>query len=144
MLFRSVNLAQGQGAGATTINFNGGKLIAHAPYFGPDFVFNLAAANVLAGGAVIEIVTNDVRSIPQPLLDGGTGGGLTKLGTGTLLLNGANTYTGNTVATGTLGGSGTVAGNVSAESLSPGAISGVGQFTIGGNLTFSEIGRAHV
>jgi len=133
----SVNLAQGQGAGSTTINFNGGKITAHAPYFGPDFVFNLTTANVLAGGAVIEIVTNDVRSIPQPLLDGGTGGGLTKLGTGTLFLNGVNTYTGNTVATGTLGGSGTIAGNVTAQHLSPGDVTGVGQLTIGGNLSFS-------
>lgn len=135
----SVNLIEGFGGGLSinTVNFNGGKVTAHAPYFGPDFIYNLTAANVLAGGAVIEIVTNDVRSIPQPLLDGGTGGGLTKLGTGTLLLNGVNTYTGNTVATGTLGGAGTIAGNVSAQHLSPGSVAGVGQLTIGGNLTFS-------
>lgn len=139
----SVNLLQGTPAigSFSTVNFNGGKVIAHPPYFGPDFIFNLDAANVLAGGAVIEINSNDVRGVSQALLDGGTGGGLSKLGTGTLLLNGINTYTGSTVASsGGLGGNGTIAGNVTINStatLTPSASAGINTLTIGGNLTIA-------
>lgn len=136
----SVNLVQGT-PGTANFNFNGGTLIAHPPYFGSGFMFNLAAANVLAGGAVIEIDNSDVRNIPQALLDGGTGGGLTKLGTGTLLLDGINTYTGSTaVSAGALGGNGTIAGNVSVAStatLSPSASAGINTLTINGNLSIA-------
>ncbi len=139
--YLGVNLVQGQPANGstTTFNFNGGVLAAHPPYFGGDFIFNLSAANVLVGGANIEIDNADVRGVPQQLLDGdGLGGGLTKLGTGALLLNGANTYTGpTTVSAGSLGGNGSVVGNVSitsAGTLAPSASAGINTFTIGGNV----------
>ncbi|HEX5220095.1 MAG TPA: autotransporter-associated beta strand repeat-containing protein [Verrucomicrobiae bacterium] len=139
----SVPLVKGQPANGstTTFNFNGGKLVSRPPYSGPNLVFDLQTANVLSGGAIIEINNNDVRAIPQPLLDGGGGGGLTKLGTGTLLLDGVNTYTGDTVvAAGRLGGIGTIAGNVTVQSggtITAGGAPGVGQLTIGGNLTIA-------
>ena len=68
-----------------------------------------------------------------------TTGGLTKLGVGTLKLNGTNTYTGTTVVSqGTLGGTGIIAGPVSVASgasLAPGA--SIGTLTINNNLTLA-------
>ena len=150
----AVNLVQGNivsGVYYGIFNFNGGKLIAHGPYFGPDFMYNLAAINVLAGGAFIEIDNSDITGISQPLLDAGGGGGLTKLGSGTLNLNAVNTYTGTTlVSNGTLGGTGTIAGPVTIAAtgtLAPGASVGTlninNNLTIGGNV-FIEVNKSLV
>ena len=81
----------------SNVNFNGGKLIVRTGATNAaNFMTGLDAANVLSGGAVID--TNGVdTTIAQALLNGGGGGGLTKQGSGTLTLTGANTYTGNTV-----------------------------------------------
>lgn len=85
----------------SVFNFNGGVLqAAFSP--GTPFMSGLTAANVLAGGAIIDASTNTI-TITQPLLDGGGGGGLTKRGTASLTLTGTNTYTGTTlVSTGAL------------------------------------------
>ncbi|MFM1905062.1 MAG: hypothetical protein RLZZ440_2962, partial [Planctomycetota bacterium] len=68
--------------GLSTFNFNGGTLQA-ASNSATNFLTGLDAANVLAGGAVIDSNGRDI-TIEQSLLDGGTGGGLSKIGTGTL------------------------------------------------------------
>jgi autotransporter-associated beta strand protein len=118
--------------------FNGGVLQAA---FTPATLFltNLSAANVMVGGAIIDSQTNNIV-ISQALLDGGTGGGLTKLGTGTMYLDGANTYTGNTVVSnGVLAGVGSITspvlvktgGNIGAGD----AGATVGTLTINNNLT---------
>lgn len=89
------------------MNFNGGTLQARA-----DSTTFLAAlgqftANVQAGGAVVDTQTYNV-TIAAPLVHdtalGATAdGGLTKVGTGTLTMSGASTYTGGTfIKSGTL------------------------------------------
>jgi autotransporter-associated beta strand protein len=63
------------------------------------------------------------------------------VGTGTLYLNGTNTYTGTTVVTsGTLGGTGTYAGSVTVSAtgaIAPG--SSIGTMTIASNLSLAGI-----
>ena len=121
-------------------NFNGGTLKAAGS---STAFFNLGAGNayayVLANGAKIDTGAN-TDTISQALLDGGSGGGLTKYGTGTLYLDGANTYTGNTMVTnGTLAGVGSIAGSVvvaPAGNIGAGdAGATVGSLTVSGNLT---------
>jgi fibronectin-binding autotransporter adhesin len=127
------------GPGSGTVNFNSGLLRVGANP-NADFITGLTAANVLAGGAVIDTGTNSV-GISQALLDGGGNGGLTKQGSGALYLNGANTYVGTTlVSAGSLGGNGSVAGNVTVQAagtITAGDATGIGQLTIGGNLTLA-------
>ena len=94
------NVTSSTGANAI-FNFNGGVLQATnptVPYFS-----NLTAAYILAGGAIFNSAGNDIV-VSQPLVDGGTGGGLTKLGAGMLSMTAAgSTYTGPTfVGGGTL------------------------------------------
>ena len=123
--------------GTSTFNFNGGTLAASAS--NPAFMQGLTAANVQSGGAIIDSGVNSI-GIGQALLDGGGGGGLTKLGIGTLNLNGVNTYTGTTlVSAGTLGGNGTIAGPVvvsAGATFSPGP-SAIGTLTLGSTLSLA-------
>ena len=103
--------------GTATVNFDGGtyKLrAAQATMFGAGVV-----TNVKAGGAVIDTNTFD-GTIATVLAAGSPSGGLTKMGAGTLTLNGNNSYTGGTTVTagtlalghaGALGTTGTVTMN---------------------------------
>ena len=83
-------------SGSSTFNFNGGTLKPTAS--STTFMQGLTAANVQAGGAIIDTAGNSI-SIGQALTD--AGGGLTKLGNGTLTLTGGYNYSG---ATRVLGG----------------------------------------
>jgi autotransporter-associated beta strand protein len=128
------------GSGQATFNFNGGTLIAGVQG-GPDLITTAVnTVNVLSGGANIDSGTN-VVTIGNPLLGGANDGGLTKVGNGTLYLNGVNTYTNLTaVNVGTLGGSGTIAGRVTVASgatLAGPASGTIGALTINGNLTLA-------
>jgi autotransporter-associated beta strand protein len=101
-----------------TINLGGGTLRATAQWGSPVTIpINITNA---VGPAVID--TNGFTITLSGNLTGA--GGVNKIGTGTLLLNGANAYSGATnVQVGTLGGNGSVTGavNVSTNAtLSPG------------------------
>jgi autotransporter-associated beta strand protein len=133
------NFVQG-GSGSSTFNFNGGVLRA-GPGARVNFMTNLSSALVLAG-AVIDTGTNTI-DIGQPLLDGGMGGGLAKNGAGTLMLDGANTYSGTTtISGGTFGGNGTLAGTLVVQSgatLSPGA--SIGALTVNNTINLAAGSR---
>lgn len=91
---------EGNASSSSTFNFNGGTLrVLSLAFDAANFLTGLDTANVLSGGAKID--TNGVNTtIAQILLDGGGSGGMTKEGLGTLILTGANTYTGNTIVNG--------------------------------------------
>ncbi len=81
------------GTGTSTFNFNGGTLVARTGT--TAFMAGLTNAYVMAGGAKIDTAGNNI-TIGQALLTGTANyGGLTKSGSGTLELTGANTLTGN-------------------------------------------------
>lgn len=121
-----------KGAGTGTLNLNGGVLKAGATNTN-DFLTGLTAANVEAGGALIDSNGFDI-AIGQSLLDGGGNGGLTKSGSGLLNLSGSSTYTGATsVNAGTLDLDGTLASDIA---VANGAIlTGIGSTT--GSATFN-------
>jgi autotransporter-associated beta strand protein len=125
------------GAAQRELNLNGGTLVAGAD--NTNFIHDLSTANVQSGGAIIDSAAYTV-SVNQDLLGGADDGGLTKLGSGTLYLNGVNTYTNATaVSAGTLGGSGTIAGAVTVAPgarLAPGTAL-IGTLTINNSLSLA-------
>jgi autotransporter-associated beta strand protein len=120
--------------------------------------------NVFLGANNLKVGSNDLSTTFSGVIqDGGSGGGgggsLTKIGTGTLILAGANTYTGNTninravlqvdgsitsntfVNAARLAGTGTVYGNVTNNGggrVSPGALGVPGELTVVHNYTQTE------
>ena len=90
-------------AGQGVFNFNGGTLVAKTT--DTAFLQDLAAVNIKAGGAIIDSSSFTI-TIAQPLQEDAVslGGGLTKLGSGTLNLTGSSSYKGPTrLGQGTLG-----------------------------------------
>jgi autotransporter-associated beta strand protein len=80
--------------GVGTFNFNGGTL--HAGANANPWIHDLnGSVNLQPGGVTIDTAGYDVY-ITQGLSDGG-GGGLTKIGNGSLTLSGQNGYTGPTI-----------------------------------------------
>lgn len=134
--------------GVSTINFDGGTLVANA---GANLAFidGIDTTNVMDGGVTIDTNSQTV-GIGVAMLDGdGLGGGLTKTGDGFLQLNGANLYTGTTtVSAGSVGGTGSVAGPLVVEAtgtLAPGTSAGTftaGDTTISGSYAYEIDGAA--
>ena len=118
--------------------------------------------NVFLGAQTLTVGSNDLSTtfsgaIQDGGQNGGVGGSLTKIGSGTLILSGANTYTGDTkmnrgvlqvdgsitsntfVNGGTLAGRGTINGNVTNKGrVSPGSAGAPGMLTIVGNYTQAQ------
>jgi autotransporter-associated beta strand protein len=124
----------------STLNYNnqGGTLvfdnIAAATLGGLSGAQSLALTNIQAGAVTLSVGNNSVsNNYSGSLSDGGLGGALTKLGTATLTLSGANTLTGNlTVSGGTLElpAGGYLSGN---------ALGGAGFLVDGGTLTNGNV-----
>jgi autotransporter-associated beta strand protein len=114
---------------------------------------------VFLGAANLGVGSNNLNtSFSGVIQDGGFGGSLTKVGSGTLILSGSNTYTGPTNANGgvlqvdssinsnasahgrgTLAGTGTINGNVTNNGrVSPGALGAPGVLTIAQNYTQAQ------
>lgn len=124
LIARSVEEGVG---GASTLNMDGGTLRAQAAGVNTSFMRNLDKAVLKGGGVTIDSNGKNLL-VSQILSDDGGTGILTKTGAGTLLLNGANTYRGDTLVTsGTLGGTGSLLGKVAigaGANLSPGVTAG--------------------
>jgi autotransporter-associated beta strand protein len=93
--------------------------------------------NVFLGSKTLTVGSNGADPtfsgvIQDGGIRGGTGGSLTKIGSGTLILSGANTYTGNTnVDRGVLNVAGSINSNTTVHH--PGMLAGTG--TVHGNVT---------
>jgi fibronectin-binding autotransporter adhesin len=122
---RANNLSHG--GGASTVNFNGGTLEAKQTNgaFLPTTITN---ARIRAGGAIINTSTFNVTAAKALTEDAtSTGGGLSKQGSGTLTLTGANNYSGaTTVNAGTL-------------SVNGAGLGSRGAITSGNTATFSPV-----
>ncbi len=144
----TINLQSG-GELATGRNIVGGNRNSYFYFSGGTLKTTTNIANFLQGLTQVAIDANGATiddggfavSVVGALSDNG-GGFLTKKGSGTLYLDGANTYTGPTVVTaGALGGSGTVAGDLqinASAAVAPGdAGTNPGTLTVVGNLTLT-------
>jgi len=117
-------------------NFNGGTLKSYGSY---SYIFPNVNMVVQAGGAIINDNGYTVE-FGAALVNGGGGGGLTKLGSGTLRFDGTNTYAGATlVSAGTLevAPGGSIAGPVTVASGATlaGDIGSIGTYNISNSLT---------
>ena len=125
----------------SALNFNGGALAAgtNGNLIATSATAVGATNYVQAGGAIIDTVTYSVTNVLPLVQDpGSTGGGLTKAGAGTLVLNAANSYSGATVVSaGTL-----LADNVSGSATGTGTVTVDGGATLGGTGTIA--GQVHL
>jgi autotransporter-associated beta strand protein/T5SS/PEP-CTERM-associated repeat protein len=124
-------------SGISSFNFDGGLLRAGTGAQATFFT-GIDNATVEDGGAIIDSNGQTIE-ITSALVTDGSGGGLTKLGAGTLYLSGPNSYTGlTTVSAGALGGIGFIDGSVqvaTGAAIAPGNPTGI--LEVNGNVNFA-------
>ena len=128
----------GGATGTAVINFNGGTFVGNATHSLPTQISTV----VKSGGANINVSTSQTLTMSSPLSDGSGGGGLVKLGTGTLALTGANTFTGATrISAGSLSLGNALAlqnSTLDLDAADAGTISAINQNSTLGGLTGSR------
>jgi len=136
-------------AGGTLDNTSGGALGTtnnNLQTWNGNFAFagsnnlNLGTGAVSLGSAAgtsrTVTVTANTLEVGGIISNGAVGTGITKLGNGTLVLSGANTYTGNTVVqAGTLNVTGSITGNTTTSTLTYGTVAGLSTVNVSGNMT---------
>jgi autotransporter-associated beta strand protein len=132
------------GTGAAILNNVSGQGLTYnlgALSGGPNTVLSGSVSNTPTPNSIYSIGANgSSTTFDGRIMDGNWGTvSVTKVGGGALLLNGANGFTGSlTVSNGTLGGRGSIAGNLimrPATTLAPGT--SVGTFTVGGTAALN-------
>jgi autotransporter-associated beta strand protein len=132
----NMSYGAGAGSGATTINFNGGTLTTNGTFS----MATQAATVVKSGGAIFNVVGATTFTVSNNLTTDGTGGGLTKNGTGTLTLSGAKSYTGGTtINAGTLSiTAGAISSNITINSGGTLLLANHNMLSGGGNMTINS------
>ena len=136
------------GGVGSLLNFNGGTLAASASGNLISQTGVNATNFVQSGGAVIDSVANTVTNLLPMLQDpNSTGGGLTKLGSGSLWLLGTNTYTGTTtISNGTLalGANGSISNSAQISILAGTTldVSAITTFNLSSSTSLSASGSA--
>jgi fibronectin-binding autotransporter adhesin len=104
--------------------------------------FNLAGADGIGTNRTIQVTNTAATTFSGTITDNGNTSGLTKTGNGALYLNGTDNYTGPTVVNaGRLGGSGSITSPVAVQTngtISGGAATGIGTFTVNNNLSLDN------
>ena len=152
----NINNAQALGTVAGTFTISGGTIntpggaistVNYPQAWNGDFTFTGSNTLNLGTGAVTLGANRQVTVSASTLTVGGAIGGgaatLTKLGTGTLVLNGVSTYSGQTtVSAGTLRGTGTLAGalSVAGGTVAGGSSGSTGTFNGGTTAAFNAAG----
>ena len=143
--------------GGATLNsvFDGGSLIVGQDLSSSD----VASFSIKAGSAKLDVAANQSYSIGSVFENNGvTAGALEKIGSGTLTLDGSNTYTGSTtVSVGTLDVTGSLASSVIGvsdgatlkvdgsslgDTTSAVTLTGTGDMTLAGNETIGSLAGA--
>ena len=136
-LLQATQIRPNNGAASSTAYFNGGVLQASAS--SADFIVT-TTPYIQAGGLIFDSQAFDLTVVAQSLQEDGAspGGGLTKLGTGSLTLGAGGSYSGPTiVSNGTLRIDGNIPGTVTVRSGA--TLGGIG--SINGVVTVNAGGR---